>query len=217
MLSMTIDRPTNEPPVFVEPQGAAMVAPDAAVVDAAALAYRPVRRAAKLARSSAITTLLIGAAAVLVTVLSPSLASAYITACVIAVGLVELAAARRLRATDPTATRLLALNQLVFLGLITIYCVWQMATMSPADLKNMIMSPEFRAQAQQIPGLLEPYDSPIDAHGTLIICGFYGLVIVLSIAFQGGMALYYHTRQKFVEAFLRQPTWVRSLVLKASA
>ncbi len=52
----------------------------------------------------------------------------------------------------------------------------------------------------------------------LVIYGFYGLVIVLSAAFQGGLAAYYFTRRRPLEAFnLQTPDWVRQVLAEANS
>ena len=49
----------------------------------------------------------------------------------------------------------------------------------------------------------------------MLVNGFYLLVIVLSLAYCGGLALYYYTRRRHVEAFVREtPDWVRRQLLE---
>jgi hypothetical protein len=46
----------------------------------------------------------------------------------------------------------------------------------------------------------------------LVLVAFYGTVVVLSIVFQGGTALYYGTRRKYIERYVAEtPAWVRDL------
>jgi hypothetical protein len=200
MQPMTTDRTVtnggsaDREPVLVEPL-------EAAATEAADAAYAEtmVRKGAGTAFASSITTLVIGVGAVIFTVIWPSLASAYITAGVLVVGTVELIWSRRLRQADPKAPLWLALNQLVFLCLITIYCFWQMLAVTEADLREIADSPLIR----QMYG--DAFDSIFQyKQGRPFVYVFYGLVIALSILFQGGMAYYYRGRRKFVEAYLNQ-------------
>ncbi len=212
-------RPTAQKPVSAPPAGPA-AAPsglDLAVVEEASRTYRPVKRAAFIAIVSAIVTLIIGILAFPFVLIWPSLSSAFIILGILFVGIMEFKGHKKLKEADPGASRRLALNQLTFLGLITVYCVWQMLTFSTAELKEAALSPEFRAQAKDLPGITEEIDQYIDQYGMLVVCGFYGLVIVASIGFQGGLALYYYTRRKAVDAFLRQtPLWARRLVIESA-
>ena len=210
-------RPAAQEPLLVEPHDAAGPPHEVAVIEEAANAYRPVKRAARSPFRRGSRTLVIGAAAALFTLVWPSFASAYITVGVLAVGTVEFMGSRKLRQADPKAPRRLALNQLAFLGLITVYCVWQMATISTEDVKAMFFSPETRAYSRELP-MIDNIDRQIDQYGKLGVCLFYGLVIVLSTGFQGGMALYYYSRRKAVEAFVRRiPPWARQAVIQAAS
>jgi hypothetical protein len=46
----------------------------------------------------------------------------------------------------------------------------------------------------------------------MIVIGFYGTVIGLSVIFQGANAAYYFTRRKYVARYVAEtPAWVRDL------
>ena len=190
-----------------------------ALVQEAAGLYRPIKRAARTALGSAIVTLVIGATAAPLLLVWPSLAGAFITVGLGVIGVVEFLGSRKMRQADPAAARLLAMNQAAFLGLIVLYCLAQMLSFSMEDVKAAAMSPEFRAQLQQaMPEMARSIDRDIEQWAPLATYGFYSLVIVLSIFFQGGMALYYYTRLKHLEAFhSRTPPWVRRLLLESAA
>jgi hypothetical protein len=190
-----------------------------ALVQEAAGLYRPIKRAARTALGSAIVTLVIGATAAPLLLVWPSLAGAFITVGLGVIGVVEFLGSRKMRQADPAAARQLALNQVAFLGLIVLYCVAQMLSFSAEDWRAAAMSPEFREQLQQaMPEMARSIDRDIEQWAPLATYGFYSLVIVLSIFFQGGMALYYYTRLKHLEAFhSRTPPWVRRLLLESAA
>ena len=45
-----------------------------------------------------------------------------------------------------------------------------------------------------------------------IVLALYGSVIVLSVIFQGGNAIYYFTRRSTIEAYVSEtPAWIRDL------
>jgi hypothetical protein len=184
-------------------------------VQEAARAYKPIKRAALIALVSAVATLAIGAIAVPFTLVWPSFSSALITVGICAVGAMEFAGYRKMRQADPSAARWLGRNQLAFLGLIVVYCAIQMLTFSAEEIRAAAMSPEFRAQLGAMPDMAREIDRNIEQWAPLATYGFYSLVIVLSVLFQGGLALYYFRRQKFLEAFQRgTPPWVRRLLIE---
>ena len=128
------------------------------------------------------------------------------------IGVVEYKGYQRMRRADPNAARMLGTNQLALLGLIVLYCLAQMAAFSPEQARAAAISPEVRAQLANLPSMAKAIDSDIDRLAPLATYGFYGLVIVLSIAFQGGLARYYFTRRRHLEAFNAQtPPWIRRL------
>jgi hypothetical protein len=188
-----------------------------ALVQEAARIYKPIKRATWTALGSSIVTLLIGASAVPFLLIWPSLSGFLITVGLGVIGVVEFLGYRKLRKADPTAARFLATNQLAFLGLIVFYCLFQMLSFSPEDAKSAALSPEVRAQLSAMPDMASAIDRDIEQWAPLVTYGFYSLVIVLSLFFQGGMAYYYFTRRKFLEAFQRQtPPWVRRLLVECA-
>jgi len=186
-----------------------------ALVQEAAQNYKPIKKATRTALGSAITTLVIGVSAVPLALIWPSFSGALITAGLCVIGVVEFMGYRKLRQADPAAARWLGTNQLAFLGLIAFYCLLQMLTFSSADAKAAALSPEFRAQLNAAPDMTREIDNIIEQWAPLVTYGFYSLVLVLSVLFQGGLAWYYFTRRKFLEAFQRQtPPWVRRLMVE---
>ena len=94
-------------------------------------------------------------------------------------------------------------NQLLFVLVIIAYCVYQMATFSP---DAMYSSPETREMLAQAAGDLQ---QAIEAALPLFYYAVYGLVMLLSAVCQGGLALYYVTRRRYVDLFNREtPAWI---------
>jgi len=187
-----------------------------ALVQEAARDYKAIKKVGWIALGSSITTLAIGVLAAPFTVFWPSFAAAFITVGLLVIGMVEFMGYQKLQKADPSAARWLARNQLAFLGLITIYCGLQMLTFSPEDVKREAMSPEFRSQLGNMPEMAAEVDGIIEKWAPLATYGFYSLVIVLSVLFQGGLALYYYTRHKLLDAFQLRPPWVRRLLVECS-
>ncbi len=163
--------------------------------------HRSIKFAARVAALSAVSTLGIAAISLIITILYFGFWSVVVTIGLTVIGVVEFRAHRALLRIDPAACRTLALNQLAFFALIAVYCLWQMITFSINDLPA-------------------DYRQPItDVYGRgslpMLVNGFYLLVIVLSLAYCGGLALYYYTRRRHVEAFVREtPDWVRRQLLE---
>lgn len=220
---MTEVRPLPLGPVTVlpvPPPQAASTSPleesDFERIREAVKAHKAVRRATRTALSSASVTLVIAFAAMPFTLIWPSVSGLLVLAGISAVGIVEFLGYQRMRRADPSAPKMLALNQLAFLGVITLYCISQVAFFSTADIKASALSPEFRAELTKgMPDMARSTDALIDQWAPLAMFGFYSLVVLLSIVFQGGMALYYYTRRRYVDAFNRQtPAWIRRLFIE---
>ena len=190
---------------------------DFALIAKATAGYKVIRSAARTAGLSAGTTLTIGIFSVLFMVVWPSWEGALVAAGLCAVGLVEYWGHQRMLRADVAAAGLLAKNQMAFLGLIVLYCVAQMVMVSPEKIKAAALSPEVRSQLSALPEMQRVIDGDIDRYGPLITYGFYGLVIVLSVLFQGGLALYYFNRKKrLVEFHMQTPDWVRRVVIQSA-
>lgn len=119
----------------------------------------------------------------------------------------EFAGRRGLLRFEPAAATRLGWNQLGFLGLIVVYCLWMTAS-------GLATGSPFAAEFAAKPELAEILGSP-DAYDDafrLVLVGFYGLVALLSVVFQGGNAWYYFRRRRHVEAYVNEtPAWVLDL------
>lgn len=104
------------------------------------------------------------------------------------------------------APRLLGWNQVGFLGLLVLYCLWSIYLTFTQPL-----SPEIQEQLEFL-----------SADITGLVTGFtvlvYGAVIVVTIIFQGLNARYYFARTVLMEDYLREtPAWIVELQKKISA
>ena len=65
---------------------------------------------------------------------------------------------------------------------------------------------------EQMPEMADAIDKQIEHWAPIVVYGLYSLVILASVVGQGGLALYYFTRRRHIEAFNRQtPAWIRRL------
>jgi len=189
-----------------------------AEVRQAVRARRRVKGAARTALFSGAVTLAIGLLAAPFALIWPSASGVIVVVGVCAVGAVELVGYGRMRRAEPSAARFLGLNQLALLGVVTLYCVMQMAAFSPQEAQAAAMSPEVRSQLSAVPEMARSIDNLVLQWAPIVTYGFYSLVIGLSVCSQGGMALYYFTRRKHIERFNRAtPEWIRRLFVEMKA
>jgi hypothetical protein len=115
----------------------------------------------------------------------------------------ELKGAKLIRRLDPDVTKRLAINQLVFGVLLTIYACSSMWTALhvPSDLDR-----ELSAQGADVSQILGP------GMEQTIWVAVYASVILAAILGCGGMAWYYLSRRKFIVNYLREaPPWIVDL------
>lgn len=121
-----------------------------------------------------------------------------------AVAFVEFRGAGQLRRLAPNAAKTLGINQLALAGLLILYSCWQMyaSRTSPSELSQAVGNdPQL---TQMIGG--------IDDLTKMITSAVYGVLILIAIFVQGGTALYYFSRQRYLDAHLkRTPKWVADL------
>jgi hypothetical protein len=185
---------------------------DYAAVRRALAGRRPVRNAARTARSSAVTILVIGAAGIPIALIWPSWLGVLMVAAICAIGIIEYVGFRRMQRGDIAAASFLGRNQLVFLGLIVAYCLIQMVGFSTAASRGELLSTDMRSELSQLQGTDLELDSELRTWAPLFTYGFYSLIIVLSVCFQGGLAVYYFTRKRHLQAVAAAtPAWIQRL------
>ena len=107
---------------------------------------------------------------------------------------------------DLRAPRLLGWNQVGFLTLLILYCLWSIYITFARPL-----SPEIQEQ-------LEFLATDITGLVTGLTVVVYGAVIVVTMIFQGLNARYYFARTVLMEDYLREtPDWIVELQKKISA
>ena len=123
----------------------------------------------------------------------------------------EFLGRRRLLAFDPKGADLLGWNQLGLLAAIIVYCLWSVYA-------NLTGGNPLTEELKHTPELNDILGGGgVDNMFQQFVFAFYGLVVLLSVVFQGGNAWYYFSRRKHVEACLNEtPPWVRELQRAAS-
>ena len=195
-LSTAVVTESTNPPFSESHQRALAAARDRA---------EPIRRASRVATFNAWTTAILAALSAPFALFG--VAGLLVFAALALVAWNEFRGRRRLLAFDPAGATILGWNQLGLLGMITLYCVW-------ALYSNLWGGGSIEAQLKANPqlgpaiGSVQGFD---DLYRSIVIV-LYGSVIVLSAIFQGGNALYYFSRRKYVEAYVREtPQWVVDL------
>lgn len=166
-----------------------------AEVRSAASLQKPIKSAARTAWWSAISTLTIGILALVSSVMDPDW-TVLIGVGVTAVGVVEFIGHKRMLQAHPSAARMLGFNQIAFLCIICAYCLAQMYLFSVGKGSASAMNAQLGPAADAMPGLVSAMP--------LIVYGLYGSVMVVSLASQGLLALYYFRRHEPLQTFGRQ-------------
>lgn len=144
----------------------------------------------------------VAAASGIVTVVSGYWAEA--TFCVLAmgVGVVELKTAHTLK-TDIDKRHLsrLVTCQVALVALIIVYALWRLSTLKPSDVLQLIDSSPLTSELLSSLGDQKLVESAI----TLSIRLIYGLLILLALLLQGGLALHYLKSERRILKALQPP------------
>jgi hypothetical protein len=186
------------------------------VLRQAVIRRRPIRRAARVARWSAWTILVIGLAGWPVLLLAPSLSSLVVVCGICAIGVMEYIGAGKLQRGQRDAPAFLARNQLIFVILIAAYCVYQMITFSSDEMQAAAGLSGKDSELMGLGG--SDLKRMFDVMMPVAVYGFYSLVMLVSAVCQGGLALYYITRRKHIEVFERDaPPWVKRILAEVES
>jgi len=166
---------------------------------AARAAMRKISRAMAVARFDG-GTIAFGAAITFMFSLG-SISGMVIGAALGVIAFIELHSAARLKRLDPGSIRWLGLNQLALCGMLILYSLWSIYS----ELTGSGITGELKAVDPQLQQMMPGLDA-LARQMTLLV---YGGVIVASLLAQGGMALYYFTRKKYLQTYLSQtPPWI---------
>jgi hypothetical protein len=170
-------------------------------VAAAQLRAKKIRRAVGVAKFDGWATGVFGGLTFLTSLLFFSPVGILLGAGMIVVSFVEFRAVGRLKQLDAAATKTLAWNQVFFGSLLlayAIYSLWNSFHGQGAISAQIANEPELKSMVGDL-GSLET------GIGLLV----YGTLAAVAIFGQGGTALYYLSRRKIVEAYVREtPPWI---------
>jgi len=167
----------------------------------------PLRRAADVARSNGTGYAVFGVLTLLTSLLfsplPPPLADVpalVVGAVLLGVGLAARRLAQRLRQGEAAAARALARNEALLLLAIAAYCVLSMTVLDPVDALDAQIAAA---------GLENPY-AGLGASISQIV---YATMLCVTLAYQGGLALYFHRRAAAAQAYRDEvPDWARQAV-----
>jgi hypothetical protein len=121
-----------------------------------------------------------------------------------AVAFMELRGAGRIRQLQAEAARVLGFNQLALGALLIAYAVWQI-------YGQLTGTGEYAQIAASDPQLAQML-APVEDITRMIVLGVYGGMIVVSLVAQGGLAMFYFTRAKYIRDYVQQtPAWIVTL------
>jgi len=111
---------------------------------------------------------------------------------------IEIRGASQLRRLDESAPRRLGINQVLLGLLLSAYAVWH--------IYEYLHGPSpYAALSQADPKVGKRFEDMF----TSMAVGFYGCLIIFAIFAQGGAALFYFTREKYLKEYrLRTPAWI---------
>ncbi|MEM8739681.1 MAG: hypothetical protein AAGG38_14555 [Planctomycetota bacterium] len=194
--------PTPSPGAASAPAGEAepvLKAEQYAQLAAAQRAFGPVRRAQRVAMSSAVTLGVFALLSLPFALAGPR--AAFVTAGLAACAVVEFRGRAALGRLDPAGPRQLFYNQLALTAVMVVYCVWSAyaAWFGPG------VYAQATAEHPEIAELLGPYSEGFRR----LTVAFYGVVLLVGVVFQALILRYYYTRQRPLRQYLEQtPAWV---------
>lgn len=123
-----------------------------------------------------------------------------------AIGAIELYAARRLKRLEPPAIGFLFWNQIALGSMLLIYAIWRVFDVvhNPANSALATEAAAAGLNAGDLQGL-----AGLDQSITLLV---YSSLMAVAVFGQGSMALFYFTRRKHLHAYLAQtPPWITQM------
>jgi hypothetical protein len=114
-------------------------------------------------------------------------------------GAVELHGTQRLEESDPEGVSWLIRAQLLLLGTVLLYASARILQFDPVELQR-ILTPEAKKEFVTL-GLSDEQIQPMLAQGYRTL---YTTVAIVTLLYQGGMALYYHRRREAIQIALAE-------------
>ncbi|HEY1921388.1 MAG TPA: hypothetical protein VGG44_01375 [Tepidisphaeraceae bacterium] len=169
-------------------------------LEAAKHALRKIRRAVSAAKLEGYTVAIFGGLTVMIGI--TSITDIILGLILLAIGIVELNGAARLRRLDPRGIRLLTINQLTFAVLILLYALWNVH----AEIAHPVGGVT-DAEAQAL-GQVDPSVLSLTHEVMLLVYSSF----ILAALFEAGMAAYFRSRGPLLQQYLAEtPEWITSM------
>lgn len=186
----------------------------------AAQLYRPLDKCAATARASGgilmtsgVLTLFFAAISAAFGGLQENLVTFVVGLILITLGLIERSAGQDVALCKVSAPSRLAWNQLMLFGIIALSCGMQMKTYQ-GEQAAAALTPEMQQQLAESNPELAGMMANLQSIGPTVVYTFFGFIVLTSLMFQGGMALYYLSRRRRIQRFHQElPPWVSRIVL----
>jgi len=131
---------------------------------------------------------------------------------ILAAGVMELRGRRALKRRDPDGMRLLTRSQMFVLAVILVYCARSIGSFDAGYLKDEAL-PEARQLLMSWLGIsLDEFlkEGGLTANDLLLLAQkavwlLYGTVAIVSLIYQGGLALFYRSKTQLVTKALTSP------------
>jgi len=156
--------------------------------------YRRLRRAASVAAGDGWTIVIFGGLSLLCTLaFGFSLNGFLLGTALVVMGVVEIKGGKALLKLDPTAPRRLCWNQIFLASALTVYAIWNLLATLGGHTSEL---------AREIASLDAGMANDIEHMYVVITRLMYVCLIVVSVLAQGGLAFYYHRREKMLADYL---------------
>ena len=163
-------------------------------------AQKTLKRVLAISRFNGWSVMIIAGLGALLSLVFGDLLGVFIGALAAVSGWMEVRGGRKLRQRDPEGMTLLVRSQMLLLSVIIIYCVTRLGSFD-ADTAMGNLTPDMAASLKEVG--LERADILSMVRTTFFVT--YSSVAVVTLFYQGGMALYYRRKTALVTAALASP------------
>lgn len=178
----------------------------------AANLYKPIDKGASVARASGTVMLVLGLLAAIGGLVAMNMVTLVMGLIVATLGSMERSSGGDLARVTPSAPNRLALNQVLVFGLVATYCFFQI---KGVDVQTAQALAAMEDRIQQLPdeNQRETVRQFVQTVGDNGVTYFFIAVGVVSLIFQGMLAMYYLGKKKRIREFHDElPPWVSGIV-----
>jgi len=161
---------------------------------------KTLKRVLAISRFNGWSVIIIAGIGILLTLVLGDLLGTFIGALAVVSGWMEVRGGRKLKRRDPAGMTWLVRSQMLLLTVVLVYCASRLGSFD-ADTAMGNMTPDMEASLKEVG--LERADILSMVRTTFFTT--YVTVAVVTLAYQGGMALYYRSRTQLVTEALASP------------